>query len=325
MSPLTLHPTSRDSRVIGLVTALAVGVAAATAIVRVGGPMSALQWCQDRLVTSLTADGAISVALGAIGASAALSVGAFIARETRGGVHLAASFAAQRMTPASRVDAARVTVAPAAKLMQVDDVRPFAVTVGLLRPVIVLSSGLVSRCSLAELRAVIAHEEAHRRARDPLRAVCWEVLRRVAAPFPSVGDITEHLSVAREMAADARARAVVGRRALASALLKATGDRSFPFATAHFGTLGDRARALLVGSSAAPLRLGPWRLAVTATSLVAAFGLALGAAAQDSRGSPDLCASDVPAMSQINFSPYLEIRLPPPMSTMPGRQEAARP
>jgi hypothetical protein len=48
---------------------------------------------------------------------------------------------------------------------------PMACTVGLWHPQIVLSAGLVTALTPAEIRAVLGHEWAHVRRRDPLRLV----------------------------------------------------------------------------------------------------------------------------------------------------------
>jgi len=68
-----------------------------------------------------------------------------------------------RQGPSAELAAAAVGVAPAGRVYLLADARPFAVCVGLWRPAIYVSSGLVGSVSPAGLRAALAHEEAHRR------------------------------------------------------------------------------------------------------------------------------------------------------------------
>ena len=53
---------------------------------------------------------------------------------------------------------------------------PLALTAGLLRPRIFLSSGLITQLSTIERRAVLAHEQAHQRHRDNLRLFLLQLL-----------------------------------------------------------------------------------------------------------------------------------------------------
>lgn len=70
--------------------------------------------------------------------------------------------------------------------------RPLAFTVGLWHPQIVVSEGIVSSLSQAELRAVLFHERSHALRRDPLRLL---VVRFLA-------DALWFLPVARSLARD---------------------------------------------------------------------------------------------------------------------------
>lgn len=58
-----------------------------------------------------------------------------------------------------------------------------ALTVGLLRPTVKLSSELRAMLDPGELRAVMAHEEAHVRHRDPLRLWVAQLLTDLQWPF----------------------------------------------------------------------------------------------------------------------------------------------
>lgn len=59
-----------------------------------------------------------------------------------------------------------------------------AATVGLLRPRVVISSTLRAALGFGELRAAIAHEEAHVRHRDPLRIWIGQLVTDLQWPMP---------------------------------------------------------------------------------------------------------------------------------------------
>lgn len=89
--------------------------------------------------------------------------------------------------------------------------RPFGITLGLLRPWILLSAGLRSMVSPDTLAVIVAHEEAHVRARDAL----LQLLVRIASfvLWPSVRQqLAEELLLATEQAADEQAAHAVGDR-----------------------------------------------------------------------------------------------------------------
>ena len=69
--------------------------------------------------------------------------------------------------------------------------------IGLLRPRIVVSTGLVELLDQAELEAVLAHEASHQRRRDPMRLMVAErrdprPLLRPGAPGSSEGRADDH-------------------------------------------------------------------------------------------------------------------------------------
>jgi Zn-dependent protease with chaperone function len=96
----------------------------------------------------------------------------------------------------------------------------FAVTHGLLRPRILLSTGLVAALDPAELSAVLAHERHHLRRRDPLRLLAARVLAGYGWYLPLLNWYTRRLAVRRELAADRAATTSTGVAAVAGALLK---------------------------------------------------------------------------------------------------------
>lgn len=90
---------------------------------------------------------------------------------------------------------------------------------GLLRPVVVVSSSLVSSLSPPALAAVLAHEAAHARRRDPLRQILVYATARGLWIAPAARRGADHLRLRFEVAADRAATRYAGRRALAEALL----------------------------------------------------------------------------------------------------------
>lgn len=93
-----------------------------------------------------------------------------------------------------------------------------AFTVGWLRPMVYVSEALAERLALRELTAVLAHEAAHLRRRDPLRLTAIRFLARTLFWLPVLSRLADDLADEAEIAAD---DAAAGGRplALASALV----------------------------------------------------------------------------------------------------------
>lgn len=87
---------------------------------------------------------------------------------------------------------------------------PQAFCLGLWRPRIWLTSGLIELLSDEELSAVIAHEALHCRRRDPLRLVISRALRSAFFFLPAVGDLAQAAELQQEVAADQAAIAHLG-------------------------------------------------------------------------------------------------------------------
>lgn len=93
---------------------------------------------------------------------------------------------------------------------------------GLLAPRIYVSEGAVGVLDERELRAVLAHEEHHRRRRDPLRLTIGSVISDALFFVPALARLHERYTVIAELAADEAAVRRTDRSALASALLRFT-------------------------------------------------------------------------------------------------------
>jgi Zn-dependent protease with chaperone function len=119
----------------------------------------------------------------------------------------------------------------------------FAVTHGLLRPRILLSTGLVAALEAAELTAVLVHERHHLLRRDPLRLLAARVLAGYGWYLPLLGWWAQRLGSRWELAADRAATARTGVAPMAGALLKLA-DRATPAAVAAVNPMGNLAERI---------------------------------------------------------------------------------
>jgi Zn-dependent protease with chaperone function len=196
--------------------------------------------------------------------------------------------AKQGRTLSRRIDAERRPSPPALLLVAqeaglagrvtlIDCEAPLSFVHGALAPKVVVSSGLLSRLSVEELRAALAHERYHVLSLDPLRSTFAQAA--VAALFflPAARIVHRRYEAARELAADQRAAALVGRRPLAAAMLKALDGVSDHHPTA----IGLAAPAVMdlrltqLESEISPRlgRIDPPSLAVTAIGVFAFLAL----------------------------------------------------
>lgn len=109
------------------------------------------------------------------------------------------------------------SLGPDVRLLDRDE--PIALTVGFLRPVILLSQGLLDVVSPATLDVILAHERAHVRRRD----TAWALLDTlVAALVPRVvrAGLLRELALSREQACDLWAAERAGRLRVAQALTR---------------------------------------------------------------------------------------------------------
>jgi Zn-dependent protease with chaperone function len=90
---------------------------------------------------------------------------------------------------------------------------------GVLRPSVVIESAAAAALSDAALEAVLMHEEAHRRHRDPLRRALRQAVVDVGYRSGALRWWSDRAVVREELHADAWAERRVGAPALASALL----------------------------------------------------------------------------------------------------------
>lgn len=142
---------------------------------------------------------------------------------------------------------------------------PLACCYGVLRPRVAVTAGLLQRLGDAELAAVLGHERAHLRRRDPLRYLVLEAVTAAAFMLPVSIALRERAVARIELAADRAALTIVPPTALAGALLASMGRSRTPPAVA--GLTATEARiAHLAGRSELP--------PVPPHALMASLGLA---------------------------------------------------
>lgn len=137
-----------------------------------------------------------------------------------------ASLLAARL-PVSATPVALATAATRAQLRSVICIQAdscHALTVGLLRPRVLVSDGLVSALSADELTAVLCHEREHAQRRHPLRQALRCAAGEVLFFLPLIRWWTGRQGERAEVAADSAAIAAVGSRAVAGALWATSGE-----------------------------------------------------------------------------------------------------
>lgn len=100
---------------------------------------------------------------------------------------------------------------------------PFAAQVGVWNAQLVVSRGLLEQLDDEHLRAVIAHEEAHRHYRDTLWMFGVGWLRRLTGWLPNTEALWQELLTLRELRADRWAAQRVDPLLLGEALLQVVG------------------------------------------------------------------------------------------------------
>lgn len=301
-------------------TLVSLGAASAALTSAFATSRTIVVWCRDFILArpSGTFEAAVATVVAVLVAASGANVAWFFAGDAAAAWRFRRAMAGSAVRPSGKVSAAASSAGLPSPPVVVADPRPFAYTFGTYRPVIVVSTGLVSSASLAELRAVLAHERYHQSARHPLAALFWEAARRAFFFLPVLKDAAEHFAIVRELAAD-RAASRWGMRPLAAAMLKTASSAAGPAAVAHFGALGDRATALSRGADHAPLRISHARATVSAMALAALVCLAVASGPAHARGSRDddvQCrAAEERLMTTVNFSPYLRLQLDETSST----------
>ena len=102
-----------------------------------------------------------------------------------------------------------------------DSASPLCFCLGLFRPRIFISTGLVEILSDEECEALLLHEKCHLESRDPLKMLVGRLTVLTMALFPVLRDIFKRYLREKEVAADERAVRYQGHnRGIAGALVK---------------------------------------------------------------------------------------------------------
>ena len=222
-----------------------------------------------------------AVTLVLVSAASGLAASALVAARAAAGYRGLRRLARESSRPLpSAIQAAVATLGLAGHVQAVTATEPFAVTVGLVRPRILVSDRLAGALSRAELTAVLAHERCHLLHRDPARLLAVRMLAAYAWYLPAARWLAGRAALNRELAADRAALTGAGRGVLAGALLKLAALPACPAVAAASpernpaGSLEARVTQLEQGRPARP-RLAAGRALASAGGLMllAAAGL----------------------------------------------------
>lgn len=102
---------------------------------------------------------------------------------------------------------------------------------GFLNPKIIITSGIVSRLSHMELEAVLLHEQAHLKNKDPLKLLIGKAVSSMFFFLPVFGELYRNMEASNELIADSWAAQVQKEsRFLRSALRKIISQPQVTFA-----------------------------------------------------------------------------------------------
>jgi Zn-dependent protease with chaperone function len=163
-------------------------------------------------------------------------------------------------------------VSPTARLIPAE--APFIAQVGLWRPQLVISQGLLDRLAPAHLAAVLCHEAAHRYYADTIWFAGLGLLRRISGWLPQTAALWEELLLLRELRADRWAAQRVDPLLLAEALFTVvSAPLSMEFGVAFneamvHDRLSERVDALLAVPSPLADEAAEWQFKLWAWGLV---------------------------------------------------------
>ena len=162
------------------------------------------------------------------------------------------------------------------RLVVVELEQPHCFTIGLLRPVVVVSSGLLAALTSEELQAALFHEAVHARLHDPLRVLTASIATAAVFFAPVLRGLEASARLCEEVEADRLAAERCGVLPLLSALhsLLESGSPRAPLSSMAARTaLAERIGAL--DGRPPRLALGRLRLGATIGSALLLVGLGL--------------------------------------------------
>lgn len=152
--------------------------------------------------------------------------------------------------------------------------RPAAFCAGLLRPRLVVSTGLLERLDAEEQRAVLCHELVHARSREPLKCLLARMAARTFFWLPALGALLDRYLLVKELAADRDAVSRTSRAALAGALSRVMAEPTPAGAVGMSEFAAARIDRLFEPEARLPRLIGPRQMLVSglaAGSLVVAL------------------------------------------------------
>lgn len=120
--------------------------------------------------------------------------------------------------PRANTEPPRLPGAPRCALVMLAAEEPCCFTIGLFRPAVVVSTGLLQLLGPEELVAALSHEAAHARRLGPLRQLAASVAASAVFFAPVLRDLALAAQLSEELRADSAAVARYGEAALLSAL-----------------------------------------------------------------------------------------------------------
>lgn len=176
------------------------------------------------------------------------------------------------VTPIDQGELAAEARRAAVRLFLLPASRRVAFCTGLVRPRVVVSSGLLAELDLEEQKAVIWHEATHARGREPLKCLLARLAASTFFWIPLLHELLERYQLVKELAADRRAVARTSRRAVAGALAQVLAQPTPAGAVGLAELAATRVDRLFDPDAQLPALFRPWRLAL---SLGAAAALVL--------------------------------------------------
>ncbi len=152
--------------------------------------------------------------------------------------------------------------------------RPTAFCAGLLAPYVYITLAAVATLPHGALDAVLAHEAAHARRRDPLRRLAARAASDALFYLPLARWWSRRQAETSELRADRAAVGYAGRPAVASALL-AVQDAPAPAAAAAHGGGTDARVAQILGDDLPARRPSAAVVILSAAGLISAVWLAM--------------------------------------------------
>jgi Zn-dependent protease with chaperone function len=250
-----------------LLAGVAVAVEAALAVLAVA-EIRALGWPLPAIYDSVNVALVLSAAVSGLAACGYMAV-----RAVAGAAALRRMIRSGRRPLPPLIHNEVVVLGLAGKVDAVAAREAFAVTHGLARPRILVSTALAGQLTAAEVMAVLAHEREHLRRRDPLRSLAARLLAAWAWYLPAARWLAGRVTLRGELAADRASADHTGRGVLAGALLKLARLQACPVLAAAGAAPGPRgsleARVAQLERGRPPrLPLAPLRVLASAAGLI---------------------------------------------------------